>query len=149
MPEISKVTKKSSFLRSRFFNDFLDGQKIQKKLPKMGLRRLNFFQPSEPGPWGRLPLTSGAVPSFVAPETALAWTTFQKSDLAHLSNVFATPKIVEKSGFLQSCIFQQFLGFSEFLTLINICFRTQNGQPESIFLGFLGKQRHANPVFIF
>ena len=68
-------------------------------LPKMELHRLAFLQPSEPGPWGRLPLTSGAIPFCVAQETSLAWLTFFKWPWLIFFGIFANSEIDQKIDF--------------------------------------------------
>ena len=65
----------------------------------MGLLRLSILQPKEPGPWGRLPLTSGAIPFCVAQETSLAWLTFFKWPWLIFFGIFANSEIDQKIDF--------------------------------------------------
>ena len=65
----------------------------------MGLLRLNFLQQSEPGPWGRLPLTSGAIPFCVAQETGLADETLVKLPWSIVFDIFANSEIDQRIDF--------------------------------------------------
>ena len=53
----------------------------------------------EPEPWGRLPLTSGAIPFCVAQETSLAWETLVKWPWSIFCHIFANSEIDQKIDF--------------------------------------------------
>ena len=76
------------------------GCKKGAKKQKNGVRPLPTApQRCEPEPWGRLPLTSGAIPFCVAQETSLAWETLVKWPWSIFFDIFANSEIDQKIDF--------------------------------------------------